>query len=125
MTSTRTGNWSTAETSETTKGEGVSVVITQAGNDDKVKALVYVAAFAPSEGQSASDLGQGYPTPPGSAFIVPDKSRAEIAQTNSLLAHPSERILAWQTGLNPQIMGRYSHPASQKKPRHLHSGVEC
>src|SRR5689334_13158889 len=33
------------------------VVITQAGIDDKVKALVYVAAFAPAEGQSATDLG--------------------------------------------------------------------
>ena len=31
-------------------------VITEAGNDLKVKALVYVAAFAPDAGQSSSDL---------------------------------------------------------------------
>jgi len=35
------------------------VVITEAGNHDKVKALVYVAAFAPDAGESASDLGKG------------------------------------------------------------------
>jgi pimeloyl-ACP methyl ester carboxylesterase len=40
-------------------------VITEAGNDDRVKALVYVAAFSPNDGQSTSDLIKNYPTPPG------------------------------------------------------------
>ena len=40
-------------------------VITQAGNDDHVKALVYVAAFAPGDGQSTSDLIKNEPNPPG------------------------------------------------------------
>ena len=31
------------------------MVITEAGEDERVKALVYVAAFAPAEGQSAVD----------------------------------------------------------------------
>src|ERR1700751_5592243 len=39
-------------------------VISQAGVDDKVKALVYVAAFAPPKGKSVSDLGAGQPAPP-------------------------------------------------------------
>jgi pimeloyl-ACP methyl ester carboxylesterase len=39
------------------------VVITQAGNDVKVVGLVYVAAFAPMEGQSAFDLATTAPTP--------------------------------------------------------------
>lgn len=39
-------------------------VITQAGNNDKVKALVYVAAFAPDAGQNTNDLLQGMPAPP-------------------------------------------------------------
>jgi pimeloyl-ACP methyl ester carboxylesterase len=47
-------------------------VITEAGLDEKVKSLVYVAAFAPSEGQSVAALGQGYPTPPGIATLVSD-----------------------------------------------------
>src|SRR5258707_9047261 len=39
------------------------VVISQAGNDDKVKALVYVAAFAPDSGQSINDMIKGKPAP--------------------------------------------------------------
>ncbi len=39
------------------------VVISQAGNDDKVKALVYVAAFAPDSGQSINDMLKGKPAP--------------------------------------------------------------
>ena len=42
-------------------------VITQAGDHPKVKALVYVAAFAPGKGQSTLDLVKAYPTPPGLA----------------------------------------------------------
>ncbi|HTJ93514.1 MAG TPA: alpha/beta hydrolase [Pararobbsia sp.] len=38
-------------------------VITEAGNDDKVKALVYVAAFAPDSGQSINDMLKGAPAP--------------------------------------------------------------
>ncbi|KVD32839.1 alpha/beta fold hydrolase [Burkholderia ubonensis] len=39
------------------------VVISEAGNDDKVKSLVYVAAFAPDSGQSIADVTQGLPPP--------------------------------------------------------------
>src|ERR1700737_5480945 len=38
-------------------------VITEVGNDPKVFGLVYVAAFAPDEGQSALELSAAYPTP--------------------------------------------------------------
>jgi pimeloyl-ACP methyl ester carboxylesterase len=38
-------------------------VITEAGNDPKVAGLVYVAAFAPAEGESPFDLAVGDPTP--------------------------------------------------------------
>lgn len=39
-------------------------VITEAGNSDKVKALVYVAAFAPSVGQSINAIVGAAPEPP-------------------------------------------------------------
>jgi pimeloyl-ACP methyl ester carboxylesterase len=39
------------------------VVISQAGNDDKVKSLVYVAAFAPDANQSIADITQGMKPP--------------------------------------------------------------
>lgn len=45
-------------------------VITEAGNDARVKSLVYVAAFAPDAGQSTADLAGRYPAPPGSADIA-------------------------------------------------------
>jgi len=47
-------------------------VITEAGTSDKVKALVYVAAFAPSEGEATGDLGKDYPTPAGIATLKAD-----------------------------------------------------
>ena len=39
------------------------VVITEAGNDDKVTGLVYVAAFGPDAGESVNELGKGGPPP--------------------------------------------------------------
>jgi pimeloyl-ACP methyl ester carboxylesterase len=38
-------------------------VITQAGTNEKVSALVYVAAFAPSKDQTSNDLSKDYPKP--------------------------------------------------------------
>jgi pimeloyl-ACP methyl ester carboxylesterase len=48
------------------------VVITQAGNDPKVAALVYVSAFAPKEGQSGGDLIADYSKPPALSTVVDD-----------------------------------------------------
>jgi pimeloyl-ACP methyl ester carboxylesterase len=48
------------------------VVITEAGLHEKVKALVYVAAYAPDVGQSLVDTVKNYPDPPGQAFFVKD-----------------------------------------------------
>jgi pimeloyl-ACP methyl ester carboxylesterase len=43
------------------------VVITEAGADSKVAGLVYVAAFAPDQGENVNDLGKAYPAPPALA----------------------------------------------------------
>jgi len=48
------------------------VVITEAGNHDKVAGLVYVAAAAPDEGQSFLELVQTAPSTPGNDQIRPD-----------------------------------------------------
>ena len=48
------------------------VVIGAAGNDDKVKALVYIAAFAPPPGLSVNALSAGQPALPWLAGVVPD-----------------------------------------------------
>ncbi|MDO6414215.1 alpha/beta hydrolase [Sphingomonas sp. BIUV-7] len=47
-------------------------VITEAGTDPKVKALVYVAAFANKEGQTGGDLVGGYPRPPALSTVWDD-----------------------------------------------------
>ncbi|WP_337270404.1 alpha/beta fold hydrolase [Oryzifoliimicrobium ureilyticus] len=47
-------------------------VITEAGNDPKVKALVYVAAFAPKAGETVGDQVGRYPAPPGLSKIKND-----------------------------------------------------
>ena len=41
-------------------------VITEAGDDEHVKALVYVAAFAPSPGENTAQLGRTIPRLRGS-----------------------------------------------------------
>ena len=48
------------------------VVIGEAGDNPKVSALVYIAAFAPDTGESLAALTKNGPTPPGMAAIHPD-----------------------------------------------------
>ena len=49
------------------------VVITEAGMDPKVVGLVYVAAFAPEQGEPAGALGKNYPPPPALAAPIVDE----------------------------------------------------
>lgn len=46
------------------------MVITEAGVDSKVSALVYVAARAPDAGEDHTALAARFPTPPASAGLV-------------------------------------------------------
>jgi pimeloyl-ACP methyl ester carboxylesterase len=58
-------------------------VITEAGNDPNVAALVYVAAFAPDKGESVNTLIEGFPKdgpqppilPPQDGFLSLDKEK--------------------------------------------------
>jgi pimeloyl-ACP methyl ester carboxylesterase len=50
------------------------VVITEAGDDPKVKGLVYVAAFAPDLNQSAFSLSELFPRSPAGAELRSDDS---------------------------------------------------
>jgi pimeloyl-ACP methyl ester carboxylesterase len=55
------------------------VVITEAGNHAKVAGLVYVAAFAPDEGESVASLianpPPGAPVPPQDGFLLLDRAK--------------------------------------------------
>jgi len=46
-------------------------VITESGDDPKVAGLVYVAAYAPGEGQTTGEMGGAFPATPGRAEIQP------------------------------------------------------
>src|SRR6202789_1551993 len=48
------------------------VVITEAGNDPEVVGLVYVAAFAPGEGESINSVSRPYPPAPLGSELRPD-----------------------------------------------------
>lgn len=75
------------------------VVISEAGVHERVKSLVYVAAFAPSEGQSVADLTKGYPTPPGSKFVVADQAGFLSLSPEGMAMHFAQDLPAAQTGL--------------------------
>jgi pimeloyl-ACP methyl ester carboxylesterase len=47
-------------------------VISEAGNDPKIEALVYIAAFAPDAGESAGSLGASVEPAPLGAEVRPD-----------------------------------------------------
>jgi pimeloyl-ACP methyl ester carboxylesterase len=63
------------------------VVITEAGNDPKVAALVYIAAFAPDKGESVSALIKNPPPgaavppilPPQDGFLLLDRTKFRAA----------------------------------------------
>src|SRR5712671_3012761 len=101
------------------------VVITEAGNDSKVSALVYVAAFAPDTGQSAGSLGASVaPTPMGTE-VRPDKEGylrlTEAAVKNAFAQDlpPAETAVlfaAQSPTAGAALGGNVSEAAWKKKP---------
>jgi pimeloyl-ACP methyl ester carboxylesterase len=80
-------------------------VITEAGDNDKVAALVYVAAFAPDKGQSTAELGKDYPTPPGITKLVADAD-GYLSLTGEAMAHDfAQDLPAAQTDVMTATQG--------------------
>jgi len=79
------------------------MVISEAGNDPKVAALVYVAAIVPDEGQSANDVLKPYSPPPGLAEAKPDAAgflsltRKGIDEDFVPDLPPAERAIVYST----------------------------
>jgi len=99
-------------------------VITEAGNDPKVSALVYLAAFAPDSGESVSTLGEdpllGWPAPmllpqDGSLFL----NKAKFAASYGADVDP-EKAAFWADSHVPWgvacFSGAISEPAWRTKP---------
>src|SRR5213594_143242 len=55
-------------------------VISEAGVDPKVSALVYVAARAPDAGEDYAALAATFPTPPASAGLVKSEGYAQLSE---------------------------------------------
>jgi len=103
------------------------VVISEAGNDPKVKALVYITAFAPDKGESVASLianpAPGAPVPPilppvdGFLFLDGEKFAAAFAADvrPDLAAFMGDSQVPW--GLEA-LQGAVSEPAWRAKPSH-------
>lgn len=103
------------------------VVITEVGRHEKVAGLVYVAAFAPADGESVSDLGanKGLPQAPGLAGIEPDAHGYLWMSTRNFGEHFAQDLAPARTALmavnQKPIAGRsfgdkVSVPAWRSKP---------
>jgi pimeloyl-ACP methyl ester carboxylesterase len=56
------------------------MIVTEAGADAKVSALVYVAARAPDAGEDYAALAKRFPTPPASAGVVFDGDEGRLTE---------------------------------------------
>jgi pimeloyl-ACP methyl ester carboxylesterase len=100
-------------------------VISEAGNDPKVKALVYITAFAPDKGESVQTLIANPPPgapvppilPPQNGFLFLD--RAKFADSFAADVKPEEAAFMADSqvpwGLNA-LGGAVSEPAWRSKP---------
>lgn len=101
------------------------VVISEAGGDQKVKALVYVAAFAPDKGESVSSLIANPPAgapvppilPPVDGFLLLDKAKfaasfaADVAPKTAAFMADSQ--VPWGV---EALAGAVTVPAWKEKP---------
>jgi pimeloyl-ACP methyl ester carboxylesterase len=101
------------------------VVITEAGNDPKVKALVYIAAFAPDSGESVSSLianpapGAAVPPilPPQDGFLFLDRDLFAASFAADVTSEKAAFMAASQVpwGLEA-LAGTVTEPAWKSKP---------
>ena len=100
-------------------------VITEAGNDPKVAALVYIAGFAPDKGESVNSLIKDPPPgapvppilPPQDGFLMLDKARFAASFAGDvdpdLAAFMADSQVPWGV---EALSGAISEPAWKSKP---------
>ena len=99
-------------------------VITEAGNDPKIAALVYIAAFVPDRGESVATLIEGAQPapvspmlPPQDGFVFLDKAKfaasyaADVAPENAAFSADSQ--VRWGVAC---LSGAIREPAWRTKP---------
>lgn len=101
------------------------VVITEAGDTDNVKSLVYVAAFANQPGEAAGPSGAAFAPSPGLAELQVDGegyarlSRTGVGKFFAPMARPSDQQAMWtvQGPIRVAAFGeKLSHAAWKTKP---------
>ena len=100
-------------------------VITEAGNDPKVAALVYISAFAPDKGESVESLIKDPPAgtpvppilPPKDGYLSLDKAKFSAAFAADVdedkAAFMADSQVPWGVGA---LSGTIKEPAWRKKP---------
>lgn len=100
------------------------MIVTEAGVDSNVSAVVYVAARAPDAGEDYTALAKRFPTPPASAGIVFDGDEGRLTEAAFLRDFASDlpedraRVLyAVQEPFHKALLaGKTEHAAWRSKP---------
>jgi len=101
------------------------MIITDAGNDPKVKALVYIAAFATDANETITDLGKGKPAPPWQAQLKVDSAGFATLPADAVAKYfapdltPAEikLVAATQGPISTTVFGaKVATPAWKTKP---------
>ncbi|CAH0273154.1 MULTISPECIES: alpha/beta hydrolase [unclassified Pseudomonas] len=90
-------------------------VITEAGNDKKVSALVYVAAFAPEAGKTSGEQGKGSPTPPGISQLKTDSNGFIYLTPEGMATDFAQDLPAAQTAVMTATQGPIKASAFEDK----------
>lgn len=90
-------------------------VISEAGNQKNVSALVYVAAFAPDAGQISGEQGKGAPTPPGISQIKPDANGFLYLTPEGMAKDFAQDLPAEQTAVMTATQGPIRAAAFEEK----------
>ncbi len=97
------------------------VVVSEAGTDEKVKSVVYIAAFAPDKGESVSTLianppaGASVPPilPPVDGFLALDKAKFAADVDPEIAAFMADSQVPWGV---EAAAGAVTAPAWKEKP---------
>jgi pimeloyl-ACP methyl ester carboxylesterase len=100
------------------------MIVTEAGVDPKVSALVYVAARAPEAGEDYTALAKQFPTPPASAGIVWSGDWGQLSEeaflrdfAGDLPADKARVLYAVQAPFNRALLtGKTTQAAWRSKP---------
>lgn len=100
------------------------MIVTEAGINPKVSALVYVAARAPDAGEDYTALAKNHPTPPASAGIVFDGDEGRLTEAAFLhdfagdVPEAKAKVLyAVQQPFHKALLtGKTTHAAWRSKP---------